>query len=421
MTQALIQKFPIKNDEHDTYKDIFENANIGIFQSTVDGHYIRANYALAEMYGYDSVKSFIATLTNISEQLYVEKGRRDEFIEALHTEGQIENFESQVYRQDGSTIWISETARVVPETVGRAAYFEGFVKNITKRKELEAQLRTFNQKLEERVEQRTHELLLEIERRHLTESSLKEALQTAEDAASAKSTFLASMSHELRTPLNAIIGFSDAIQSEVLGPVAPTKYGEYVKIIRSSGHHLLELINDILDLSKIESGTVDLSQDAVNPRQILLECLDLIGHRAEEAGIELFEKTAPDIPKTIIGDARRIKQVFLNLLSNAIKFTPQGGTVAVCVTADNPTKLTVRVADSGVGIAKEDIPKVLSEYGQAEHGLDHLVEGTGLGLPISKKLVEMHGGRLNIESDVGKGTTVIITLPVNVENLKERR
>jgi len=412
MTKALIKKFPIKNDEHDTYKDIFENANIGIFQSTVDGHYIRANDALAEMYGYDSVEAFIVTLTNISEQLYVEKGRRDEFIEALHTKGQIENFESQVYREDGATIWISETARVVPETAGRAAYFEGFVKDITKRKELEAQLRIFNQKLEERVEKRTHELLLEIERRHLTEASLKEALQTAEDAASAKSKFLASMSHELRTPLNAIIGFSDAIQSEVLGPVAPTKYGEYVKIISNSGHHLLELINDILDLSKIESGTVDLSHDAVNPRHILLECLDLIGHRAEEAGVELIEKTAPDIPKAIIGDTRRIKQVFLNLLSNAIKFTPHGGTVAVCISANDPGMLTLRVADTGIGIAKEDIPKVLSEYGQAENGLEHTVEGTGLGLPISKKLVEMHGGRLEMESDLGKGTTVTVTLPM---------
>lgn len=411
MTNALVKQFPVRSGGDDTYRDIFENANIGIFQSTLEGRYIRANAALAKMYGYDTPEIFMSSLTNISEQLYVEKGRRDHFIHHLLEHGEIENFESEVYRQDGSVIVISETARVVPANGHRAAYFEGFVKNITTRKSLESKLLAFNHDLEERVAKRTHELQLEIERRWLTEASLKDALAKAEDAAKAKSQFLASMSHELRTPLNAVIGFADAIKSEIVGPIEPPQYAEYVKIIQNSGKHLLELINDILDLAKIESGKVDLTLAPLNLETIMDECLDLIGHRAEEAKIDLTGRVQEGLDPYLHGDARRIKQIFLNLLSNAIKFTPENGAISCCLSKDVAGVLTIRVSDTGVGIAAEDIPKVLSAYGQAEHGLDHIIEGTGLGLPISKKLAELHGGALNIESALGKGTTIVVTLP----------
>jgi len=403
---------PEQDDNCGAFRDIFENANIGIFQSTLEGRYLLINPALAHMYGYDSVDDMLGTLTDISHQLYVEDGKRDIFINALMDTGSIENFESQVYRRDGSIIWISETARVVSATGAREAYFEGFVKNITVRKNLERDVVDFTNELESRVQKRTSELLLEIERRRLAELSLKKALKKAEKATEAKSLFLASMSHELRTPLNAIIGFADAMRTKIHGPITPPQYVEYVDIIKGSGDHLLGLINDILDLSKINSGSVDLDMGDVDVRAVMMECLVLIGHRAQEGQVHLISKINEEMEATMRGDGRRIKQVFLNLLSNAIKFTPEQGSVTVSIEDCAPGLLAVSVKDTGVGIDAEDIPRVLSEYGQAEHGLDHVVEGTGLGLPISKKLVELHGGSLNLDSHVGRGTTVTVTFPV---------
>ena len=411
-TAVLIEKFSTMTDDRDTFRDIFENANIGIFQSTIQGRYIRANPTLADMYGYECVDDMLEVLTDISHQLYVEDGRRDAFTQKLIETGAIENFESQVYCRDGTVIWISETARVVATSGGRAAYFEGFVKNVSERKRLEAQVSKFTQELEQRVQKRTSELLLEIERRRLAELSLKAALNEAQSATEAKSQFLASMSHELRTPLNAIIGFADAIRTELHGPIEPLEYAEYIDIIKGSGDHLLDLINDVLDLSKINSGTVDLRMVDVDVSEVMMGCLDLIGHRAAEAHVELKNDVDDNVDTIMRGDARRIKQVFLNLLSNAIKFTPPHGTVTVRIWDEAPGLLGVSVKDTGVGIAAQDIPKVLSEYGQVEHGLEHVGEGTGLGLPITKKLVELHGGVLSIDSKVGTGTTVSLSLPV---------
>lgn len=399
-------------DEMETFRDIFENANIGIFQSTMEGRYVRANPALADMYGFDSVDAMLTSLTDISGQLYVEDGRREEFIDTLLNDGEVENFESEVRRHDGETIWISESARIVYADSGEIKYFEGFVKNVTQRVKLELQVADFTQTLENKVQRRTQELLLEIERRQLAQISLKEALRNAEAATEAKGKFLASMSHELRTPLNAIIGFAEAMKSEMLGPIQPPQYGEYVEIIGNSGHHLLALINDILDLSKIDAGAVELSRESVDIHDLLKECLDLIGHRAIEAQITINSEFDEAVDANIDADPRRLKQVFLNLLSNAIKFTPQGGAVSVQVERLDCRTMSISITDTGVGIATEDIPKVLSEYGQAEHGLDHLVEGTGLGLPITKKLVELHGGKLMIESVQGEGTTIRVRLPI---------
>jgi len=398
-------------DELEIFRDIFDNASIGIFQSTPGGRYLRANPALAKMYGYDGVSSLMGVLTDIRHQLYVEPGRREEFIEALLSKGVMENFESEVRRSDGSTIWISENARVVYGKEGQILYFEGFVKNVTQRIMLEKQVSEFTQTLERGVQKRTRELMLEVERRRLTEASLKDALKKTEAATEAKSRFLASMSHELRTPLNAIIGFADMIKSEIFGPVQPSQYVEYVEIVSKSGTHLLDLINDILDLSKIDAGEVALNLNEVSVPALLDDCLELIHHRATEAGVVLDAVDASGQKGVVHADQRRLKQVFLNLLTNAIKFTPEGGRVTSRLLTTDTGCLHISIADTGVGIAADDIPKVLSEYGQAEHGLDHAIEGTGLGLPITKKLVELHGGELLLESIVNKGTTITVCLP----------
>ena len=196
------------------------------------------------------------------------------------------------------------------------------------------------------------------------------------------------------------------------GSMPPPAYTEYVGIVENSAQHLLDLINDILDLSKIDSGTVELSIQKLDVAKLMDECLSLLAPRAEEAQVSL-ERNFMTAPPTIKGDARRLKQVFLNLLSNAIKFTPAGGSVTTQIASagtDGRT-ITITITDTGVGIAAEDIPKVLSEYGQAEHGLDHLIEGTGLGLPISKKLVQLQGGQLPLDSTPGEGTAITVTMP----------
>jgi signal transduction histidine kinase len=350
-------------------------------------------------------------MTDIRHQLYVLPSRREAFIEGMFTSGSVENFESEVRHRDGSTIWISESARIVYGPDGEVLYFEGFVKNVTKRVMLESQVAAFTQTLEQQVQKRTRELMLEIERRRLSDASLKDALKKAEAATEAKSRFLASMSHELRTPLNAVIGFADMICAKIMGPIEPPQYAEYVEAIKSSGEHLLALINDILDLSKIDAGAVDLHCDAVEVPEMLADCLELIRHRAMEAGVILEDVDRHCLQAVVHADPRRLKQIFLNLLTNAIKFTPQGGRVSTRIDVGSRGCLCISVSDTGIGIAAEDIPKVLSEYGQAEHGLDHVVEGTGLGLPITKKLVELHGGKLTVESVVGEGTTVRVCLP----------
>ena len=412
MTTATLREFPATPPECPSFRDIFENANIGIFQTTPEGHYILANPFLARLYGYASVEDLMSALTDISHQLYVATDRREEFMQTLLRDDAVENFESQVRRKNGDIIWISETARAVRGPDGDLTHFEGFVKDITQRKELEQMVSNFTQTLEEEVQSRTQDLTLEIERRRLAEDALKGALKDAEAATQAKSRFLAAMSHELRTPLNGILGFADAMVAEIHGPMVPKDYREYADIIKNSGNHLLDLINDVLDLSKIDAGKVDLDMDRINVRDLLSECLDLIGHRTDEAELSLFHNIDENVSADIHGDARRIKQVFLNLLSNAIKFTPQGGEIEVSIKDAAPGLLAVTVSDTGCGLAAEDIPVVLSEYGQAEHGLEHVVEGTGLGLPISKKLVELHGGALTIDSRVGEGTAVTVTFPV---------
>lgn len=399
-------------EDPDIFRTMFENANIGIFQTTLEGRYIRVNPALAVMYGYETADQMLSALTNISLQLYVEPGRRQHFQDALNDHGEIENFESQIHHRDGTIIWISETARVVRCPSNNAVYYEGFVKNITQRKRLEAEISAFTRDLESRVDQRTRELTLENERRRLAQKALKEALAKAEHAAQAKGQFLANMSHELRTPLNSIIGFSQAIQGQIHGPLQPSSYGEYVGIIESSAHHLLDLINDVLDLSKIDSGTVELNVEPLNVVDLMDDCIALIHHRFEETALEL-KREFDTVALVLHGDARRLKQVFLNLLSNAIKFTSQNGTITVSIASALDGMLAITIADTGIGISVADIPKVLSEYGQVEHGLDHVVEGTGLGLPISKKLVEMHGGQLSIASILGEGTTITVSLPTS--------
>jgi PAS domain S-box-containing protein len=242
------------------------------------------------------------------------------------------------------------------------------------------------------------------------EDALRDAKEAAEAANRTKSEILANMSHELRTPLNAIIGFSDIILRETFGAVGQPRYLDYARDIYESGTHLLALINDILDVSKAEAGRIELLEGRVDVGELIDSCLRLVHARADEAKIELVATLSEELP-ALHADGLRLKQVLLNLMSNAIKFTPAGGRVTLKAETADGHGLHLRVIDTGIGMAPEDIPKALSPFGQLETSMSRRYPGTGLGLPLSKALVELHGGRLHIDSVLGKGTTVTISLP----------
>ena len=238
----------------------------------------------------------------------------------------------------------------------------------------------------------------------------KEAEMEALTASRAKSDLMANMSHELRTPLNAIIGFSDTIINEMFGPIGNDKYQEYMDDINHSGKHLLELINDILDVSAIEAGAVELHEEVIDISSVVDSAIRLIAPRADKGKVSVSSSIGAETLQ-IYMDERRAKQIFLNLLSNAVKFTPEGGEVSVSSWVNEDGSLSISVADTGIGMDEGEVAKALSVFGQVDSGLDRKHEGTGLGLPLAKRLVEQHEGTLEIKSKKGHGTHIIVTFP----------
>jgi PAS domain S-box-containing protein len=232
----------------------------------------------------------------------------------------------------------------------------------------------------------------------------------AEQANRAKSEFLANMSHELRTPLNAIIGFSDAIKGNLFGPVGNPRYAEYITYISASSKHLLDIINDILDLSKVEAGRLELYEEAVDVRATVEQCGALLREQAVALGL----RYAIDLPKglpRLRADPKMVRQVTLNLLSNAVKFTPRGGEVVATGERDASGNLVLVFRDTGIGISAGDMVKALAPFGQIDNSYSRKYAGTGLGLPLAKRLVELHSGTLEVDSAVGRGTTIRVTWP----------
>ncbi len=245
---------------------------------------------------------------------------------------------------------------------------------------------------------------------HQRQQDLLVAKEEAEAARRSMSGFLANMSHELRTPLNAIIGFSSMMKDEMIGPLGDKAYKSYANDIHASGSLLLDIINDVLDVSKIEAGKHRIEEDCVPVGQLLNSCLRLIGTRASTAGLALGSHS--DVGALELrADPRALKQILLNLLSNAVKFTPEGGRIDLAAHLDENGDFLFQVSDDGIGMATEEIPRALAVFGQIESDLASRHQGTGLGLPLAQRLTEMHGGSLELESAPGRGTTVTVRLP----------
>ncbi|ASC69600.1 hypothetical protein XM38_005270 [Halomicronema hongdechloris C2206] len=386
------------------YRSIVENATEGIFQTTLDGNYLMVNPRLAHIYGYSSPEELTAAVNDIQFHLYVDPNRRSEFQRLVQAQGVVQNFESQVYRQDGGVIWISENARMIRDHQDDALGYEGTVVDITERKQAEAALK------------------------QAKESAVREAARSAA-ATRAKSEFLATMSHEIRTPMNGVIGMAGLLLDTELTP----QQRDFAEIIRSSGDALLTIINDILDFSKIESHKLELERQPFELRACLEETLDLLALQAVEKEIELTCLIKPNVPATVIGDVTRVRQILVNLLSNAIKFTP-AGEVSVVVMAQpistgKPGAYDIQFAvkDTGIGIPPEGMGRLFQAFSQVDASTTRKYGGTGLGLAISKHLSEMMGGTMWVESEPGQGSTFFFTLQVEAtpgelkDNLQKNR
>jgi signal transduction histidine kinase len=242
------------------------------------------------------------------------------------------------------------------------------------------------------------------------EEHYRNAKQEAEAANTAKTKFLANMSHELRTPLNAIIGFSELIANQLFGAIGNPKYVEFASDILRSGHHLLEIINSVLDLAKSESKKLTLNSEPVDLRKVIEDCSTMVSEQCAHAKLHL-EVMRSEEPLLVFGEPAKLRQIVLNLLSNAIKFTEPGGRVWITTGLSPSGEYELRVSDSGIGMSETDIQIALAPFGQVDGSLTRRHEGTGLGLPLTKAFAELHGGRMTIASEPGKGTTVIVALP----------
>jgi PAS domain S-box-containing protein len=286
------------------------------------------------------------------------------------------------YRKDGRTFWNELSLSPISDETGRVTQFVGIVNDATQR------IRA--------------------------EENLKVAKEQAEAANRTKSDFLANVSHELRTPLNAIIGFSEVMRMEMFGALGAPQYRDYAKDVHDSGQHLLSLINDILDISKIEAGKMDLYPEPVAIEEIFDSCQRLMRERAAKAGLRLVIEAERALPPVFM-DMRALKQIVTNLLSNAVKFTPEGGQVRLSarLVGEGPQRRAeLVVADTGIGIAKEDIEKALLPFGQVDSPEQRRHAGTGLGLPIVKSLIDLSGGSFRLESELGRGTRIVLSIPL---------
>jgi PAS domain S-box-containing protein len=361
------------------YRAIFDNTGIGIFQMTDAGTWLSANRTLAELLGYDNPSELLSAQPDAHGELFVDAVERRDLIARLKSDN-CREFEAGIYTRVRSIKWVCFNGRAIADEETGGQHYECTLYDITERRR--------------------------------AEMALIHAKEQADFANRSKSEFLANMSHELRTPLNAIIGFAEIIKDQLFGPVGQAQYVEYAKDIYDSGGLLLSLINDILDMSKIEAGKRDLAEANLDMAKLVKSVAVLVESRAKQGKVKLHWDLPKGLPD-LRGEERAMKQIFVNLLTNAIKFTPESGSVTLSAALDDTGNMRISVRDTGIGIAAEDITVALAPFGQIESALSRKHQGTGLGLPLTKALVELHGGVLDLRSKLGEGTDITLVFPAS--------
>ena len=373
------------------YRALFDYAPDGIVILNPGNFYIDANASICRMLGYtreEIIGQHVSKIVSGEEIQNIEPAMREIRANADH------HREWQFRRKDGSTVAVEGIATLMPD--GNVI---GMIRDITERNLTRDALRESHENLEHKVSERT--------------AQLQQAKENAESAARVKSEFLASMSHELRTPLNGIIGFSEFLVDGKPGPLNP-KQQEFLGDILNSGRHLLQLINDVLDLAKVEAGRIEFNPELFPLGKAVQEACAVAGPIAQNKHIQVDVTIAPELTEVTL-DQIKFKQVVFNLLSNALKFTDPSGRVEIECAVKNANQFTLAVKDSGIGIKAEDLKRLFKEFEQIDSGTGRRYEGTGLGLALTRKLLELQGGGITVASERGKGSTFTATLPMNYQ------
>ena len=372
------------------YRSIFENAVMGIFQTSPKGLILEANPALARILGYGSPRELIEAITDLSSQLYVNPEDRITFQRALREKGHLEGFETEYYMKDRTIVSVSLNALTIKDVDGKVAYYEGTVEDITVRKRAELELRETNRRLEEAT------------------IRANEMAARAEMGNVAKGEFLANMSHEIRTPMNGVIGMTGLLLDTDLN----AEQRRYAETVQVSGESLLAIINDILDFSKIEAGRLGLEILDFDLRALVEDFVAMMALRVQEKGLELICGVGPEVPALVRGDPGRLRQVLTNLTGNALKFTHKGEIVVrTSLVSETESDVVVRfsIKDSGIGIPADKQGMLFQKFTQADASTTRKYGGTGLGLAISKQLSELMGGEIGLESREGSGSEFFFT------------
>jgi len=360
------------------YRAVFEDADIGIFHITNDGKWMNANPSVATLLHYADPADLLSAQPDLNGKLFVDAAERAAWLHGVRSNRRFAQ-ECAVTTKDGQILWVNLSGHQTTDISGVPG-FECTMADITERRKVEM--------------------------------DLIRAKEQADYANHSKSEFLANMSHELRTPLNAIIGFAEIIKDQMFGNAGQPQYVDYAKDIYDSGQLLLSLINDILDMSKIEAGKRQLQETTLNIETIAHAVSRLVSGRAKEGKVHLNLHVPHNLPG-LRGEEKAMKQILTNLLTNAVKFTNEGGSVTLSAILDEQGRMMINVVDSGIGIAPKDIATAMAPFGQIESALSRKHQGTGLGLPLTKALVELHNGTFELKSELGVGTTVSLIFPAS--------
>ena len=397
--QTLKKKADIElKKSEERYRNIFENSPTGIYRTTPDGKILLANPSLIKMLGYRSFEDL--SNRNLNNSGFEPSYPRADFIKQIETYGMVKGFESEWRLQNGNSIFVIESARAVRNENGETIYYEGMVEDITDRKIAELEIMAKNYEIETQNE----------EYRTLNEELLK-AKEKAEESDRLKTAFLQNLSHEIRTPMNGIMGFTNLLKEKLDNPILAS---QYLDVIEKSGDRLMNLISDLVDISKIEAGVITISQELFSVNEMLTGLKGFFSIETKKKDLQIeVNQFLPEKYDIILCDKEKIFQTLSNLIKNSVKFTETGSITIGCTAKNN--ELEFRVQDTGIGIEPQNHEMIFERFMQADTSLSRGYEGVGLGLSISKAYIEALGGRIWVESELGKGATFIFTIPYKVQ------